>query len=651
MKKFLLILLNLVLLSSFNAYSNPEENVKDCTDSNTFTYDFGLIVRNDEVLTNGNSDYKYVLEHNAYVWFKENYIDKGKGIVIKLTDTDLENEINSCATLWVVIAPYPDVNADVYTDPNFNEPNFLRYLKNHVAKGASLYLSNYATKLLAENNGIGRISDTYRPYDGQSTEWPNTTNDDLDDDWYVCPFIGVKDGYDKIESEEAARYNHWNHPIYTINKKEGIDLSAIAQKSERYHKWKCIPVSQESVLERKNVYCFWNMTDERYPSAKGHGKTDSLALVNFQNATQSIVLGTTEWAEWYNNAAIVEFYPAHSGDGKTVFDGTIIANGLAGCAYGVPKTGQDEWEKNAAQINANALAYLRTKAFQRGELKVKSIADLNWIYTKTSDEIYKDGYWSTFYCDQNKILPENMEAWVVTDVKETTAESDNYKKIKSQVATLKKVAGSRDGVRSEFGKLDILPANHGYLLRTKERHPAEGHSESEEGQLITLENTKVAPTISMDDYTTFYPSGTKNENDNEKTNYLMGSAVAKTFKVTDNASDHVFYILAGERRINTNEWSYGFYIKRDENGDVYKDGAELNNAAHRAFIYAPKPSGSENNAKPLLFSFGTDETTGIENLRTETRAQDGFCYNMAGQRVGKDYKGLVIKNGKKYLVK
>lgn len=38
----------------------------------------------------------------------------------------------------------------------------------------------------------------------------------------------------------------------------------------------------------------------------------------------------------------------------------------------------------------------------------------------------------------------------------------------------------------------------------------------------------------------------------------------------------------------------------------------------------------------------------VENLKV---AQDGKCFNLAGQQVGKNYKGIVIKNGKKMVVK
>lgn len=49
---------------------------------------------------------------------------------------------------------------------------------------------------------------------------------------------------------------------------------------------------------------------------------------------------------------------------------------------------------------------------------------------------------------------------------------------------------------------------------------------------------------------------------------------------------------------------------------------------------------------------GTKIPTGINELATDTQsAADGQAYNIAGMRVGDDYKGIVIVNGKKYVRK
>lgn len=53
---------------------------------------------------------------------------------------------------------------------------------------------------------------------------------------------------------------------------------------------------------------------------------------------------------------------------------------------------------------------------------------------------------------------------------------------------------------------------------------------------------------------------------------------------------------------------------------------------------------------PMLFKM-VEGTTGINNIQTTTAVKNNVMYNIAGQRVNKDYKGLVIVNGKKIMVK
>lgn len=114
-------------------------------------------------------------------------------------------------------------------------------------------------------------------------------------------------------------------------------------------------------------------------------------------------------------------------------------------------------------------------------------------------------------------------------------------------------------------------------------------------------------------------------------NLLKGSDEAKTF----NDASYKYYILgkSGE--------DVGFYWQKGTSG------TKVNNAAHKAFLQVL----ASNSAKFLSFTFG-EETTGINGIIASDAEQDDTAlYNLAGQRVAKGYKGLVIKNGKKYLVK
>lgn len=58
----------------------------------------------------------------------------------------------------------------------------------------------------------------------------------------------------------------------------------------------------------------------------------------------------------------------------------------------------------------------------------------------------------------------------------------------------------------------------------------------------------------------------------------------------------------------------------------------------------------ENTVMPMLYVFDA-AATGLNTVHTATAANDGAAYNAAGQRVGKDYRGLVIVNGKKVVRK
>ena len=53
----------------------------------------------------------------------------------------------------------------------------------------------------------------------------------------------------------------------------------------------------------------------------------------------------------------------------------------------------------------------------------------------------------------------------------------------------------------------------------------------------------------------------------------------------------------------------------------------------------------------ILMTKKVAETTGINNITTEATDANAPAYNLAGQKVGKEYKGVVIKAGKKFIQK
>ena len=94
---------------------------------------------------------------------------------------------------------------------------------------------------------------------------------------------------------------------------------------------------------------------------------------------------------------------------------------------------------------------------------------------------------------------------------------------------------------------------------------------------------------------------------------------------------------------------YGFSNGKKGVGFYWRkaDGGAFENSAHKAYI-AYTPSSTAQAKSYLVF----DTATGVHlTAFQESQMEDEPTYNLAGQRVGKDYKGIVIIRGKKYLRK
>ncbi|MBO6217352.1 MAG: hypothetical protein J6N73_06850 [Prevotella sp.] len=100
-------------------------------------------------------------------------------------------------------------------------------------------------------------------------------------------------------------------------------------------------------------------------------------------------------------------------------------------------------------------------------------------------------------------------------------------------------------------------------------------------------------------------------------------------------------------------------------GDKWSDNHNFNilqgmvpNATYRFEYYfkAETSTGQtilrNGNGSNYIFKFTNKATpTGINGISTDEADENEEIYNIAGQKVGKNYKGLVIKNGKKQIVK
>lgn len=114
-------------------------------------------------------------------------------------------------------------------------------------------------------------------------------------------------------------------------------------------------------------------------------------------------------------------------------------------------------------------------------------------------------------------------------------------------------------------------------------------------------------------------------------NWLKGSDE----KATTEGGER-YYMLSLDA--NSTAGSVGFYWGAP-------NGGAFTNGAHKAYLCVKSGVAG---AKTCYRFDG--QTTAIDGTRADKpTAADGAVYNLAGQRVDRSYKGVVIKNGKKYI--
>jgi hypothetical protein len=163
------------------------------------------------------------------------------------------------------------------------------------------------------------------------------------------------------------------------------------------------------------------------------------------------------------------------------------------------------------------------------------------------------------------------------------------------VARTYKIEGNVLSRSREYKKGDVLPKGTAVVLEAKE------------GKYIFEETSKTGET--------------------DPHNALCGSD-----STTITSGGEVYYVFGkGSNGV-------GFYWKE-------ANGKAFTTEAHKAYlVYTPSKT---TNAKSFL---GFDVALEIQGPTVREKTTfDGPIYNLAGQRVGKDYKGIIIVNGKKYL--
>lgn len=119
-----------------------------------------------------------------------------------------------------------------------------------------------------------------------------------------------------------------------------------------------------------------------------------------------------------------------------------------------------------------------------------------------------------------------------------------------------------------------------------------------------------------------------------------------TTLISDNGSQKYQYISTAA----------GNYLK------YLPSGSTLQFNGMRAYFYFPNWNAENNNAAQtasknnntnakIHVAVMAASTTGISNISAEEASQQAEVYNLSGQRVDASYKGIVVRNGRKYLRK
>lgn len=108
-------------------------------------------------------------------------------------------------------------------------------------------------------------------------------------------------------------------------------------------------------------------------------------------------------------------------------------------------------------------------------------------------------------------------------------------------------------------------------------------------------------------------------------------------KETSGNQDSWTFNLANMRGANKYHFKNFIFMTADKTENLLKEGTES--------LWVKEGAGT------TAYEFGTNPSDGIENLVNDSKNGSNAIYNLAGQRVTKDYKGIVIKNGNKYIVK
>ena len=314
-------------------------------------------------------------EKDAVAWFKKNYVDAGKGVLVTPATID-ELDIEQQTACWVMCDRIGIDRGWQNLPGNLASNATIEALKAFTADGGNLFLTNHATQLTV---ALGRIADAYAPGIYGSGE-----GGDNGDVWGSQPIIG---------NAEGQVYDHSGHDIY-----RGMTFTSGFYERSIY----CF----EGAGVKGDHNCMWDL------NAYGLAPEPNVVKA-WEDMTNSTVLGTWNHVVDYCCAGIIDFAPT------STFAGRILAVGLASYEWNIGGTNQ--YQDQLEKFTKNCLTYVATPVDRKVAMLVPN------DYEDSADEKDAVAWFQQNYVNQGKGLlltpatidqldiENNPVCWVMAD--------------------------------------------------------------------------------------------------------------------------------------------------------------------------------------------------------------------------------------------
>lgn len=272
------------------------------------------------------------------------------GEIITPSTLDKIAEVN---TLWIAIDRKGIERGWEKLPAEFISDDALNAINDHVQAGGTLLLTNHATQLTV---ALGRISDAYAPNIFGADEENNL------DPWGIQPVIG---------NTEGQVYDHSAHVIYT-----GMTY-ADHLNGEGNPMYGHDIYTLEGGGLKGNHNCMWDLNKYGFTA-------DPNTVVNWEEATNSTVLGTWQHVADYCCAGIVDFEPT------TDLPARILAIGMAAYEWDLGGEG-NAYVDQVQLLTANSLDYLldsSTKVIDNGEGGETDAIKMNTVEKQNNNSFY-----------------------------------------------------------------------------------------------------------------------------------------------------------------------------------------------------------------------------------------------------------------------